>query len=114
MHFEAPDALLKKLADDPAFIASGVSAASHYRADISAAHILEGYYPRLRAEELAYRYALDSVPEARANLIIHGVDQPIAVKRNVMPLAVVAADLIASQDSRTRRAGEKLLSRLQP
>jgi hypothetical protein len=113
-HFQAPNAVLEKVASDPAFIRSGVSAASDYDADISAPHVVEGYYPKLRADQLAYRYALEAVPEARANLIIHGLDQPVAVKRDVMPLAVVAADLIESRDSRTRRAGEKLLLRLPP
>lgn len=113
LHFQAPDAVLKKVVADPAFIASGVSAADRHGADISASNIIEGYYPKRRAEQLAYRYALEGVPEARANLIIHGLDQALAA-RDAMPIAVVALDLIESADARSRRAGEKLISRIRP
>lgn len=114
LHFRAPDAALKQLVADPAFVASGVSAAARYGADISAAEVVEGYYPKRRAEQLAYRHALEAVPEARANLIIHGLDRPLDAERDAMPIAVVALDLMESADARSRRAGEKLLSRLPP
>jgi hypothetical protein len=62
---------------------------------------------------LVYRYALRPAPEAAANLIVRGIDvEDVLQGRRYMPIAVVAADLADSVDSRTKRAGVKLLRSL--
>jgi excisionase family DNA binding protein len=109
----APESLVKRLASDPSFVRSGVSAAEHHRADISGRSVLDGYYNERNFRDLVYRYALQPAPEAAANLIVRGIDvEDVLQGRRYMPIAVVAADLADSVDSRTKRAGVKLLRSL--
>jgi hypothetical protein len=106
----APESLVKRLANDPNFIRSGVSAADHYRADISSRSVLDGYYKERAFKNLVYRYALQPVPEGEANLVVRGIEDDTALsRRQFMPVAVVAADLADSADARTRRAGMQLM-----
>jgi hypothetical protein len=101
---------VKRLANDPNFIRSGVSAADHYRADISSRSVLDGYYKERAFKNLVYRYALQPVPEGEANLVVRGIEDDTALsRRQFMPVAVVAADLADSADARTRRAGMQLM-----
>jgi|SRR6267142_1169377 len=112
-YFAAPDSLLRRLISYPNVARSGLSAAEHYGADISARNVIEIYCLQDAAEHLRHRYALREVPEAAANLIIHPIKVPEALAgRRIMPVGVVAADLLDSSDSRTRRAGRALLSML--
>jgi hypothetical protein len=86
-----------------------------YGADVSARDVIEIYCAGEYAKQVVHRYALRAVPEAQANLILHGVSQPPALAgRRVMPIAVVACDLIDSSDARTRRAGQRLLQKPGP
>lgn len=109
----APESVVKRLASDPKFVRSGVSAAEHHRADISGRSVLDGYYGERDFNNLAYRYALQPAPEAAANLIVRGIeDGSVLSGRHYMPIGVVAADLADSADARSRRAGVQLLRRL--
>lgn len=111
----APESLIKRLGSDPKFVRSGASAAEEYRADISARSFLDGYYSERDFNDLVYRYAVQPVPEAAANLVVRGVeDDKVLAGRRYMPIAVVAADLADSADARSRRAGMQMLSRLRP
>jgi hypothetical protein len=76
--------------------------------DISAPGVLEGYYPLRELGRFVYRYALREVPEAQANLIVHGFEH-LPFARRVMPPAVVAMDLVESDDDRAKRAGLQFL-----
>jgi helix-turn-helix protein len=111
----APESLLKRLASDANFVRSGVSAAEHHRADIAGRSVLDGYFSERNFRDLVYRYALESAPEAAANLIVRGIDdESVLSGRRYMPIAVVAADLADSPDARSKRAGVQLLRRLRP
>lgn len=110
---QAPDSLVKRLANDPSFVRSGVSAADHHRANISGRSVLDGYYSERAFKNLVYRHALQPAPEAVANLIVRGIaDDVVLSGRSFMPIAVVAADLADSVDARTRRAGMQMLRAL--
>jgi hypothetical protein len=106
------EAALRAIRDDPRFIRSGVSAASHHGADISASGVVEGYYPSKLLDKLLYRFALRKVPEEQANLVIRELRDDIPIRMSVMPAAGVAADLLEAADQRTRRAGSGLLRKL--
>lgn len=112
-YFRAPPSLMRRIASDGNLVRSGVSAADHYEADISARGVIEVYCVGAYARQLEHRYALRAAPEAAANMIIHRVSRSDALAgRRVMPIAVVACDLLDSTDARTRRAGVALLRRL--
>ena len=106
----APKSAIRRLRGDRSFVKSGLSAAEHYRADISAPAVLDGYYPLREFESFAYRYAATPVPEMAANVVVRAVrHSAILAGREVMPRAVVAVDLADANDSRTRRAGLRML-----
>lgn len=110
---QAPESLVKRLASDPNFVRSRVSAAEHYRAESLAGPSLDGYHKERDFKDMVYRYALRPAPEAEANLVVRGIDDDnISPGRRFMPIAVVAADLADSADARTRRAGLQLLRAL--
>jgi excisionase family DNA binding protein len=112
---QAPESVVKRLANDAKFVRSGVSAAEHHQADIAARSVLDGYYSERGFEDLAYRYALQPAAEGAANLIVRGVEDPSFLSgRRFMPMAVVAVDLADSVDARTKRAGVQLLRSVRP
>jgi hypothetical protein len=100
----------KHLMREPRFVRSGISAAADHGASLRSPRVLEGYLPEVEVARLAYRFALRSVDESEADLIVRGVAGfwPFGASR-VAPKAVVAVDLLESLDQRTRRAGEELL-----
>lgn len=99
-----------QLRRDPQFVRSGVSATADHGASLRAPHVLEGYLPDDKLKAFAYRSALRPADEREADLILRGVSGfwPFS-KHRLAPKAVVAVDLLASLDERTRRAGEELL-----
>lgn len=108
-YFLGSPAALDEVSHHPQFVASGVSAANEYGADIVAPGVIEGYLPKREAERLAHLFALREVEELRANLILHAAESWPFGDQRIAPRAVVAADLALSMSERTRRAGEKLL-----
>lgn len=111
-HYLASPAALAKLRADPDFVRSGVSAAEDYGLDIISPNVVEGYYLEAKLASFAYRFALEELPAAQANLIVHAVALYPFPPRAVMPPAVVAVDLLESFDERSRRSGKRLLRRL--
>ena len=107
----APDALRRRLAADPAFVLSGVSACERYKVDIVVRNVTEGYTDRSMIDRAEYHHALERVGEPEANLIVHVVPRLFLPTGRFMPHAVVGADLADSSDGRTKRAGHELLSR---
>ena len=110
--YRAPESLLRRLADDPGFVLSGVSASAAHGARIVSKGVLEGYLDKARLRDLEYRYAMEPVSERAANLVVHALDRRLLPARRVMPRAVVAADLADSVDERSRKVGAQLLREL--
>jgi hypothetical protein len=108
-YFLGGPAALDEVRRHSQFVASGVSAADHYGADIVAPSVVEGYLPKEEVDRLTYLFALREVEELRANLILHAAEYWPFDGRRIAPRAVVAADLLLSMSERTRRAGERLL-----
>lgn len=112
--FYAHHSILPLLEDEPEVVLSGVSAAGHYPLDIVAVNHLEGYVPAAVLPSLIKRFALDE-NAARPNVTLRTVADhlwPFGPDEEVAPLAVVAVDLLESDDERTRRAGAQLLQLL--
>lgn len=99
-----------ELRKNPDFVASGVSAADEYGADVIAPNVVEGYLPAPAADRLAHVFALREVDEMRANIILRVPALWPFDQHKVAPRAVVAADLAESLSARARDAGELLLS----
>jgi len=99
---------------NPSFVRSGLSAAAAYGARVRSPSIVEGYLPAAELRRLSYRLALRPADEREADLILHGVSAfwPFG-DRKLAPVAVVAADLFAALDQRTRRAGQELFRRIE-
>lgn len=108
-YFLGSQAALDEVRRHRRFVASGVSAANEYGADIVAPGVVEGYLPKEDVDRLAHLFALREVEELRANIILHAAEHWPFDDRRIAPRAVVAADLALSVSDRTRLAGERLL-----
>lgn len=109
--------LRDRLVNDQRLVLGGVSAASHYRADLVALDEIEGY---LRAEDLdrlVSDYALlGPSAGARANVVLRVPVPlwPFGEGARIASRPVVAIDLIDAGDERSVRAGRKLLAERVP
>jgi excisionase family DNA binding protein len=106
-------AVLQRLADEPSVVRSGVSAAVEHGADLLAPDFLEAYVPASAVEGMISRYALDGEAE-RPNIVLRIVEDsawPFSPGERIAPRAVVAVDLLESEDQRSRRAGLALARR---
>jgi excisionase family DNA binding protein len=113
--FYGHPSVLRRLANEPSLILSGVSAAAAHRADVRASEFLEAYVPLSQAQGIIRRYALRPVEE-RPNIVLRIVEDsvwPFAGGDRMAPRAVVAVDLLESDDERSRRAGSELARRPQ-
>ena len=112
-YYFGPEFAVQELVRRPDFVASGASASRAYAIDIKAPGVIDGYMPKRKAEEVAYRYALQQSSERQANVVLRAIDGywPLA-GRSVAPIAAVAADLVESVDQRSQRAGRQLMRRL--
>ena len=111
--FRAHPSELRRLS--PAVVLAGVSAASAYKVDlVPPNHLLDGYIRRKDLPKLLKRHTLE--PSSRPNVVLRAVEGPWPFEQGatVAPVAVVAADLLESDDARERRAGDQLLGRLAP
>lgn len=112
--FYAHPSVTGGLLEDPRIIRSGISAARDVGADLMVTGGAEGYVRSRHLRELEEKYALNAVPEPRANVRLRVVDDDLAdwlFRREVAPAAVVAADLIEREAPRERGAGVKLAAR---
>lgn len=113
--FYGHPSVLRRLANEPSLILSGVSAAAAHRADVRASGFLEAYVPLSQAQGIIRRYALRPDAE-RSNIVLRIVEDsvwPFAGSDRIAPRAVVAVDLLESDDERSRRAGSGLARRSQ-
>lgn len=111
--FRAHPSDLRRITEEKGVVRAGASAAADYDVDIAAPGTLEAYVSAERLTKLQRKYGFE--PSASPNLVLHVVDDvwPFASSAKVAPAAVVALDLIESDDQRSRRAGEALLKRLE-
>jgi len=112
--FYAHPAVVRRLADSSDVVRSGVSAASEYDLDVVASDLFEGYVRASVAPALIERFALEQGAE-RPTVIMRVVEDdvwPFGDDQAVVPLPVVAVDLLEAEDGRSRRAGAALLERL--
>lgn len=94
-------------------VKAGISAASAYDIDLAPpGELLDGYTSDNNLAKLRDRFALQISP--RANVVLRAVQGlwPFAEGTSIAPVAVVAADLLESDDARERRAGEQLIRKL--
>lgn len=100
------------LASDPRLVLSGASAASARRIDVINRDEVEAYVPRSDLDDLVTEYKLSLGP--RHNVILRAVDGrwPFVDGERIAPEAVIALDLLESDDDRSRRAGRRLLDEL--
>ncbi|MSV90214.1 MAG: helix-turn-helix domain-containing protein [Actinobacteria bacterium] len=111
--FYAHPAVLDDLAGADDVVLGGISAAGHCGADVIAAGVVDAYVKASMVDALIDRYALDERAE-RPNVIVRVVDDEFwsfAANERFAPWPVVAADLLESDDARSRRAGAELAAR---
>lgn len=108
-YFLGTEAAQDVLRQHPHAVASGVSAANVFGADVRAPSVVDAYVPAGEAQRFADGFALHEVEEPRANIILRATAFWPFDGQRVAPRAVVAADLADSLDERTRRAGLRLL-----
>jgi excisionase family DNA binding protein len=113
--FAASD--LDALLADGRVVATGISAARAYGSDLASTGEAE-VYVATAADLAALRRAYGLVMSSAPNLTVHVADGPwpaltatVRRGRRVVPAAIVAADLMAASDSRSRHAGEAVLRR---
>ena len=112
-HFYAHPSVLDRLAEAPGVVRGGISAAAEHGADLVAVDGFEGYVCAGDLDQLAANYGLDG-KAARPNVALRIVDDsvwPFEPGQVAAGRAVVAADLLESDDPRSRRAGSDLLVR---
>ncbi len=110
-HFYAHPSVLDRLAEAPAVVRGGISAAAEHGADLVAADGFEGYVRASDLDQLVTKFGLDD-KAARPNMVLRVVDDavwPFRPGQVAAERAVVAVDLLESDDPRSRRAGADLL-----
>lgn len=112
VRFRAHPGSMKKLHSDRRLLLSGVSAAQQLGLDLIGRDVVEGYIRERDLAVLVREYKLEE--SSRPNLILHVVvgNWFFQKNQNEAPPALVAVDLIESEDPRSRRAGNSLLKRL--
>lgn len=108
-YFLGSEAAQNALREHPHAVASGVSAADVYGADVLAPGVVDAYLPAVEAQRFAHAFALHEVEGQRANIILRAAAFWPFDGWRVAPRAVVAADLADALEERTRRAGLRLL-----
>lgn len=110
-HFYAHPSVLDRLAEAPAVVRGGISAAAEHGADLVAGDGFEGYLRAGEVDKLVAKFGLDD-KAARPNVALRVVDDavwPFRLGQVVAGRAVVAVDLLESDDPRSRRAGMDLM-----
>lgn len=103
----------KRIMADKNIVSTGTSAAFHYDLDIMVSDQSDIYVPDIYLNRFKKKYSLQL--SQRPNLLVRVVKQIWPFKKNhpFAPAPVVGVDLIESDESRTRRAGEQLLEQVE-
>jgi len=112
--FYAHPGVLNQVGAAPQAVRSGISAAVENGADLVVGDGFEGYVRAGDLDEVVSRFGLDD-QAARPNVLLRVVDDvawPFSPGQRSAGRAVVAVDLLESNEPRTRRAGVELLERL--
>lgn len=111
--FYSHPGVLDRLAEAPAVVRGGISAAAEHEADLVARDGFEGYVRAGDLDKLVAKFGLDG-NAGRPNVVLRVVDDavwPFRPGQVAAGRAVVAVDLLESDDPRSRRAGAELLAR---
>jgi excisionase family DNA binding protein len=109
--FYAHPSVLDRLADVPGVVRAGASAAPVHGADLVVGEGFEGYVRAGELDGLVSQFGLDG-QAARPNVLLRVVDDavwPFQPGQESAGRAVVAMDLLESDEPRTQRAGAELL-----
>ena len=111
--FYAHPSVLDRLAQAPKIVRSGASAAVEHKVDLLAQDGFDGYVRASDLGSLVSHFALDGDAE-RPNVVLRVVDDavwPFGKEQRAADRAVVAVDLLESDDARSRRSGAELAGR---
>jgi hypothetical protein len=103
--------VLDRLADAPQVVRAGISAAAEHGADLVVGDEFDGYVRAGDLDEFVSRFGLDD-QAARPNVLLRVVSDvawPFRLGQGSAGRAVVAVDLLESDEPRARRAGAELL-----
>lgn len=109
--FYAHPSVLDRLADAPGLVRGGISAVAEHGVGLVVSGEFEGYVRSSGFEDLVSKYGLDD-QAARPNVLLRVVDDavwPFRTGQEAAGRAVVAVDLLESDDPRSRRAGADLM-----
>lgn len=110
--FYAHPSVLDRLSEAPAVVRGGISAAAERGADLVAVDGFEGYLRAGELDKLVAKFGLDD-KAGRPNVVLRVVDDavwPFRPGQVAAGRAVVAVDLLESDDPRSSRAGAHLLA----
>jgi excisionase family DNA binding protein len=111
-YFDAHPGELRYLADDPAFLRTGISAAGDHGLDLVAGHEADGYVLASSLEHLVIDHALSAVDVGSGNVRVRVVPDEARsglVGLRSAPIATVAIDLAEEADSRSADLGRRTL-----
>ncbi len=109
--FYAHPGVLGRMADAPGVVRGGISAAAEHGADLVAGDGFEGYVRAGDLDKLVSQLGLDD-QAARPNVLLRVVDDavwPFKPGQVSAGRAIVAVDLLESEEPRARRASADLL-----
>lgn len=113
--FYAHPGEIRHLRARPDVVRSGISAAGDYGLKLVPGEELDCYLRARALKRMQRDHALEPVPAGRANVVLRAVPDPVwhmSSDGGVAPIAAVAVDLADDADSRSARAGQRLIERL--
>ena len=113
-HLWALPGELRVVRDDRDVALSGSSAAGALGLGLVAPDTVDAYIPATRLAALVHEHALQDAHPTQANVTLRAVPEDVWMlnARELAPAAAVAIDLASYADSRSARAGKRLLEEL--
>jgi hypothetical protein len=113
----APPGELRSLRDDRRLVLSGSSAASAIGLKLLAPDAIDAYVSAEALDSVVRDHALQDAPASQANVVLRAVPPEAWMMlegRRFAPRAAVALDLASYPDSRSSKAGVRILEQLAP